>query len=55
VDGVIVPMDIPGCVAQMVKTLKDDTLKCSIVEYLEEHDYGNMGEVDKIYRLISFC
>lgn len=53
VDGVIVPMDIPGCVAQMVETLKDDTLKCSIVEYLETHDYGNMGEVEKVYAFIN--
>ena len=53
VDGVIVPMDLPGCVAQIVKTLKDDKLKCSIVEYLETHDYGNMGEVEKVYALIN--
>lgn len=53
VDGVIVPMDILGCVAQMVETLKDDTLKCSIVEYLETHDYGNIGEVEKVYALIN--
>jgi glycosyltransferase involved in cell wall biosynthesis len=53
VDGVIVPMDILGCVAQMVGTLKNDKLKCSIVEYLEVHDYGNMGEVEKVYALIN--
>ena len=53
VDGVIVPMDIPGCVAQMVETLKDDTLKCSIVEYLRMHDYGNMSEVEKVYALLG--
>lgn len=53
VDGVIVPMDIPGCVVQMVKTLKDDKLKHSIVEYLEVHDYGNMGEVEKVYALLG--
>lgn len=53
VDGVIVPMDIPGCVAQMVKTLKNDKLKCSIVEYLETHDYGNMGEVEKVYKIMG--
>lgn len=53
VDGVIVPMDIPGCVAQMVETLKNDTLKCSIVEYLETHDYGNMGEVEKVYKIMG--
>ena len=53
VDGVIVPMDIPGCVAKMVETLRDESLKASIVEYLESHDYGNMGEVEKIYKLMS--
>lgn len=53
VDGVIVPMDIPGCVAQMVETLKDDKLKCSIVEYLRTHDYGNMGEVETVYKIMG--
>lgn len=53
VDGVIVPMDIPGCVAKMVNALRDESLKASIVEYLESHDYGNMSEVDKIYKLMS--
>lgn len=53
VDGVIVPMEIPGCVTKMVETLKDDTLKCSIVEYLETHDYGNMGEVEKVYKIMG--
>jgi glycosyltransferase involved in cell wall biosynthesis len=53
VDGVIVPMDIPGCVARMVETLKDENLKNSIVEYLETHDYGNMGEVEKVYKIMG--
>lgn len=53
VDGVIVPMDIPGCVAKMVESLRDESLKTSIVEYLETHDYGNMNEVDKIYRMLE--
>ncbi len=53
VDGVIVPMDIPVCVVKMVETLKDDKLKCSIVEYLETHDYGNMGEVEKVYKIMG--
>lgn len=53
VDGVIVPMDIPGCVAQIVETLKNEELKCSIVEYLRTHDYGNMGEVEKVYALLG--
>ena len=53
IDGVIVPMDIPGCVEQMVATLRDDALKQRIVEYLESHDYGNMAEVEKVYKLMS--
>ena len=53
VDGVIVPMDIPSCVTKMVETLRDESLKASIVEYLESHDYGNMGEVEKIYKLLG--
>ena len=53
VDGVIVPMDIPGCVEKMVETLKDEALRKDIEEYLEGHDYGNMGEVEKIYALLG--
>ena len=53
IDGVIVPMDISGCVAGMVETLRDESLKASIVEYLESHDYGNMSEVEKVYALIG--
>ena len=53
VDGMIVPMDIPSCVAKMVETLKDNSLRASIVEYLESHDYGNMSEVEKVYALIG--
>lgn len=53
VDGVIVPMDIPNCVTKMVKTLRNELLRVSIVEYLESHDYGNMSEVNKIYELMG--
>ena len=52
VDGVIVPMEISDCVVQMVATLKDETQKSSIVEYLQEHEFGNMDEVDRIYELV---
>lgn len=52
VDGVIVPMDIPGCVEQMVVTLKNDVLKTSIVNYLQKNEFGNIEEVDKVYDLM---
>jgi glycosyltransferase involved in cell wall biosynthesis len=53
VDGIIVPMDIQGCVKEMANTLRNESLKNSIVKCLEEHDYGNVSEVDKIYALIE--
>ena len=53
VDGVIVPMAIPECVAQIAKTLKNDSLRDSIVAYLQEHDYGNMSEVEKVYNILA--
>ena len=53
VDGVIVPMDISGCVTKMVNALKDEVLKNNIVRYLEGHDYGNETEVQKIYKIIE--
>ena len=53
VDGVIVPMEIPECVAHIAKTLKNDSLRDSIVAYLQEHDYGNMSEVEKVYNILA--
>ena len=52
VDGMIVPMDIPNCVAKMVEALRDESLKASIVKCLESHDYSNMCEVNKVYALL---
>lgn len=53
VDGVIVPMEISACAAKMVETLKNDELKSQIITYLQEHDFGNMSEVNKIYELLE--
>ena len=52
VDGIIVPMEINECVDQMVNTLSDSVLKEKIIEYVSNHDYGNVNEVNKLYELV---
>ena len=53
VDGVIVPMEISACAVKMVEAFKNKELKSQIVTYLQEHDFGNMSEVNKIYELLE--
>ena len=52
VDGVIVPMDIDACVEHMVDALRNIQLKEQIIEFLKNNDYGNVAEVEKIYKFI---
>lgn len=52
VDGVIVPMDNAGCAKGIAALLTNEALQRSIVDYLQCHDYGNEGEVEKIYELM---
>lgn len=52
VDGVIVPMDNDGCAKGIVDFILNTQLQKDIVEYLKNHDYGNMDEVKKIENLI---
>lgn len=52
-DGVIVPLDNAGCAAGITALINDKPLQEHIVEYLECHDYGNEGEVNKIYKLLD--
>ena len=53
VDGVIVPMDNEGCAKGIVQTLENRELLDRLTSYLATHDYGNEGEVEKIYSLIE--
>ena len=53
VDGVIVPMDIDACVEHMVDALRNIQLKEQIIEFLKNNDYGNVAEVEKIYKFIT--
>jgi len=52
IDGVIVPMDNEGCAKGIADFIKNKQLQDDIVNYLHEHDYGNVDEVEKIYRMI---
>lgn len=51
IDGVIVPLDMDGCVSAMGKFIYDKDLQERIVSYLRSHDYGNECEIEKIYNL----
>ena len=51
VDGVIVSMDVDACANEMVAFIRNVELQQKIVKYLQTHDYGNVGEIEKIYRL----
>ena len=52
IDGKIVPMDNEGCAQGLAEFIMNTELQKQIIEYLMTHDYGNMGEVDKLYKLI---
>lgn len=53
IDGVIVPMDNDGCAKGIVDFILNTQLQKDIVEYLKNHDYGNMDEVNKIYPFVK--
>ena len=52
IDGIIVPMDNAGCAQGIVDAITNSQQLQSITEYLSMHDYGNVSEVEKIYKLI---
>lgn len=52
-DGVIVPMENEGCAKGLAEFILDKQKQKQIIEYLKAHDYGNVGEVEKIYDLIK--
>lgn len=52
-DGVIVPLDNEGCAKGLAEFIIDKQKQEHIIEYLKAHDYGNVGEVEKIYDLIK--
>lgn len=53
VDGVIVPMDNEKCAQGIIDFINNKSLQQKIVQYLQEHDYSNASEVEKIYQLME--
>lgn len=51
VDGIIVPMDNEGCAQGIIDLIENNNLQKKISENLTLHDFGNEGEVNKIYNL----
>ena len=39
------------CAGEMTAFIRNVELQQKIVKYLQTHDYGNVGEIEKIYRL----
>ena len=52
-DGIIVPLNNEGCAKDLAEFIIDTEKQEHIIEYLKAHDYGNEGEVEKIYDLIK--
>ena len=52
IDGKIVPMDNEGCAQGLAEFILNTELQDLITEYLKTHDYGNVGEVEKLYKLL---
>lgn len=51
IDGVIVPMDNTKCADGIVDFIKNKDLQSKIIDYLQDHHYGNEEEVEKVYQL----
>lgn len=53
IDGKIVPMDNEGCAQGIAEFILNREMQKQITDYLEEHDYGNEAEVEKLYFLVD--
>lgn len=53
VDGIIVPMSNENCANDMADFIQNQQLQKQIIDYLQQHEYGNADEIDKLYQLIS--
>lgn len=52
-DGVIVPIDNESCANGIVEFIKNKELQKTIIKNLNENDYSNSYEVNKIYELME--
>ena len=52
-DGMIVPMDIQGCVEEICAILRDKKLQQVLIENTKKNDYTNIGEIKKLYKILE--
>ncbi len=52
-DGIIVPMDIEGCVNGIAKALNNKELLNTVAQNTKKVDYTNKAELEKLYELIG--
>lgn len=52
-DGIIVPLDNQGCANAIAEIMTDKELLNKLIENMEQTDYSNESEIDKLYELIE--
>lgn len=52
-DGIIVPLDNQGCANALAEIMTDKELLNKLIENMEQTDYSNESEIDKVYELIE--
>ena len=53
IDGVVVLIDNESCANGIACFILNHQLQRQIVNYLQTHDYGNIDEIDKLYKLLD--
>lgn len=53
VDGMIVPNELDECARGIAEFIVNLQKQNELIAYLQEHDYGNENEVNKIYQLLK--
>ena len=53
VDGVIVPLDNEKCANGIASFIKNKNAQIEMIKYLENHDYGNLSEINKLYEIAN--
>ncbi len=52
-DGIIVPLDNEGCTKALYVIIKDTSIQKKLIENCMKSEFGNEGEVEKIYNLLE--
>ena len=52
-DGIIAPLENDQCASKIVDFIVNESLRFEISDYLRDHDYGNVMEVEKLYSFIE--